>query len=153
MAKKFIYTISLIIIGLLFTGCVTHYKDVKHKKHANLQLISQSEDDDSQYYYAEISDYSKGCEDISSLGYLVTDTQTSSRTAKVPVDKPLHINVKYTMKPYGDITFILRPEKDRHYIVEFREKEKTYHVYSKEGKKVYDVPKSRLRMFHVRECL
>lgn len=150
MKKNFIYSL---IIGLLFTGCVTHYKDVKNDKHASLKLISKSIDDDSDYYYAEISDYSKGCQEMTSLGYLVTDTQTSSRMAKVPVDKPLHINVKFTLEPHGDITFILIPEKNRHYIVEFREKEKTYHVYSKAGKKVYDVPESRLRMFHVRECL
>ncbi|PHR58082.1 MAG: hypothetical protein COA44_04025 [Arcobacter sp.] len=153
MNKNFIYTLNLIILSFLFTGCVTHYKNVKSKQHASLQLISKSISDDSDYYYADISDYSKGCQDMVSWGYLVADTQTSSKTVKVPVDKALHINVRYTMKPHGNITFILRPQKNKHYIVEYIEKEKTYHVYSKEGNKIYDVPKSRLRMFHVRECL
>ncbi len=141
-----------LLFALLFSGCVSHYQDVRGDNYATLQLVAQNAKE-SDYFFAELSDYSKACQGMTSLGHLVTDTQTSSRVVKIAAEKPLQVHVRYTLESYGEISFILTPQKGKHYKVAYDEDEKRYHVYTEQADKLEDIPESRLRLFHVRECM
>lgn len=140
----------------LFTlsGCVSKYQNTLSNDYAILELVSQSEatlfaDD----YYAEISDYSGGCNASKSLGVVITDSKTRSKIARVPVNKPLKIRANYAQSSYDDISIILTPKLKTHYVIEYVQAERQFYMYIKKGKQRVDIPASDIRIFHVRECL
>jgi hypothetical protein len=159
--KKSLLLFGSAMIALLLAGCGTRpYVDVESKEYATLQLIPKSETmiftDD---YYAIIEDFSKGCEDRVVLGKVATDSDTPSRVVKIPVEKPLLITAYYRISDLNtDYTeysrFILTPEKNRHYIVEYMKKEisffqtiSDFDVYMQEGDKKLKISDSRMRAF------
>jgi len=152
--KRMHLYIGVFIALFAFSGCVSKYKNTDAHEYATLELISQSEKtlfaDD---YYAEISDYSHGCEAIESLGVVISDNKTESKVVKIPVGKPLKINANYNLSSYDDITVILTPKNKAHYIIEYIQDNRQFYFYMKKGKQKVDIPDSDIRMFHVRECL
>ncbi len=157
--------LSLSILTL-FLGCgVKRYEDVKSKNYATLQLVPKSETlifaDD---YYAILYDISKGCKEPVTLGIIETDSDTPSRVAKIPVEKPLRIYLAYVVESgnstYTEYTnYVLKPQKNKHYIFEYAKKEisffKTlseYDAYMKEGEQILRIPPERLSDYDEKEC-
>lgn len=169
--KKSLFLVSA-IIALLFSGCgLKPYVDVTSKDYATLQLVPKSKTlifkDD---YYANITDFSDGCDynhDKSYLGAVKTDSDTPSRVVKIPSEKPLLINANYVVESNGNTyveynVFLLTPKKNKNYIVEYVKKDlglfkgtiSDFYVYEKVGDKEVKIPKSRIvRSFdYSKEC-
>jgi hypothetical protein len=156
-----------VIAAFALTGCFTKpYVDVKTNNYATIQLVPESETllfkDE---YYAFLRDYrilrsKKECDyDNSNLGIIETDSDTPSRIAKITAEKPILLNVNYTVRS-GQSTFTeytniwLRPAKHRHYIVVYKKKSinlfrsvSDFAVYEKRGNKRVRVPSSRVATF------
>ena len=147
------------ILALVLSGCgAKPYVDVTSKDYATLQLVPKSKtlifSDD---YYAFIDDMSKGCDGIDPMGMIMTDSDTPSRVVKLPVEKPLRITVDYRIESGNSVyteymQFMLVPEKNRHYVVEYMRKDvglfetmSDFDVYMQEGDKKLDVPSDRIR--------
>jgi hypothetical protein len=146
--------IAIILTLFSFSGCVSKYKGTKSHEYATLELTSQTKSAlFANDYYAEIADYSKGCNNSESLGVVITDSDTKSKVVKIPVNKPLKIHVNYAHSSYDDISFILTPKQKTHYVVEYVQDDRQFYVYTKVGNKKLDIPDANIRMFHVRECL
>jgi len=154
------------VIALLLSGCTKDYVDVKSNNYATVQLVPQSKtllfSDD---YYAFIYDYSKGCQGEEELGILETDSDTPSRIAKIPINKPLRFAVYYRVQSgnstYKEFTsFILKPQKYANYKIKYEKKDlnlfrsvSDFNVYMKQGNKRMQVPNSRIREFNYeKEC-
>lgn len=152
--KNFLLFIALALTLFLFSGCVSKYQSTLSEDAATLELVSHSETvlfaDD---YYAEISDYSGGCHTSESLGVVISDSDTKSKRVKIPVGKPLKISASYNHSSYDAVTVILTPRKKTHYLIEYVQADRQFYIYSKKGKQRVDIPKTDIRMFHVRECL
>jgi hypothetical protein len=148
-----------LVMSLLLAGCGARpYVDVKSGDYATLQLVPKSETviftDD---FYVFIDDFSKGCDDIGEMGIVKTDSDTKSRVVKLPVDKPLRLSAYYKIESFNETykeytQFMLTPEKNRHYIVEYMRKDislfetmSDFDVYMQEGDKKMDIPASRIR--------
>lgn len=160
--KKSLLLVSA-IVALFFSGCgLKPYVDVKSANHATLQLVPKSKTlifvDD---YYAHITDLSKGCDydyDEDYLGAIETDSDTPSRIAKIPAEKPLMINARYRVESNNQVyteyyIFLLTPKKNSHYVVEYVKKNlglfkgtvSDFYVYEKRGNKEVKIPKSRIK--------
>lgn len=159
--------ILAVIAAFALTGCFTKpYVDVKTNNYATIQLVPESETLlFADEYYAFLRDYrilrsKKECDyDNSSLGMIETDSDTPSRIAKITAEKPILLNVNYTVHS-GNSTFTeytniwLRPAKHRHYVVVYKKKSinlfrsvSDFSVYEKRGKKRVRVPSSRVATF------
>lgn len=159
--------ILAVIAAFGLTGCFTKpYVDVTTNNYATIQLVPESKTLlFSDEYYAFLRDYNilrskKECDyDNSSLGIIETDSDTPSRVAKIEAEKPILLNVNYTVKS-GNSTFTeytniwLRPAKHRDYIVVYKKKSinlfrsvSDFAVYEKRGNRRVRVPSSRVATF------
>lgn len=153
-ATSSILHLAMILVLFTLSGCVSKYQNTISDDYATLELVSQSEatlfaDD----YYAEISDYSGGCNASESLGIVITDSMTKTKTARIPVNKPLKIRANYALSSYDEMSIILTPRQKTHYVIEYVQADRQFYIYIKTGKQRVDIPSSDIRMFHVRECL
>jgi hypothetical protein len=165
--KKYL-SYSAIIFVLFLTGCgAKPYVDVTTKDFATLQLVPKSETllftDD---YYAFFYQHTKGCKNDIPLGVLTTDSDTPSRIIKIPVNKPLQVNVNYRIESGNSVyteyaNFILVPEKNRHYIFEYARKDRglferalsEFDAYIMDDGKMIRIDPSRIRNFDPsKEC-
>ena len=154
-------------VAFLFTGCgLKPYVDTKDPNYATLQLVPKSKTwfftDD---YYAVLYDYNTVCEDLDKarLGAVETNSDDPSRIVKVAAEKPLYIYTNYRIEESsGNYTSIqnitstraLRPEKGKHYIIEYERKKVSlfrvadeYRYYILDGKKHLDIPEGRIGSF------
>lgn len=146
--------ITSIVTVLSLSGCVSKYQSTDSPDYATLELISKSNTMFfADNYYAEIDDYSKGCNNTESLGVVISDSDVKSKVVKIPIGIPLKIHANYAHSSYDDISFILTPKKNAHYVVEYVQDSRQFYVYTKVGNKKLDIPDANIRMFHVRECL
>lgn len=159
--KKSLLLIGIVIMSFMLSGCVKLYKDVKTDEHATYQMHTKGEDfswNDS--YYVNIYDYSKGCNDIVELGIISAGFGSETKIAKLPVEVPLYFKVTFIKtigrNQYFDITsFILTPEKNKNYVVEYERNDGNgkYYVFMKNGEKAMDIPSSRIKDFSSKDCM
>lgn len=164
--KKSILFFGMTMTVLMFTGCMKKaYQDVTSKEYATFQMTTKGKpfywNDD---YTVFIYDYSNGCKNMPELGLIYTYGEGPTDIAKLPVDAPLLFKVRYnTNKGAGqniDYTnFVLTPENNKHYVVEYSKKENDgrlhteYNVYIQKGEESIPIPDSKIREFHNRECM
>ena len=158
--KKSLLFLASIFVGLLLTGCggAKPYVDVTTSDYATLELTSKTDTNgigESLTVYIEHS----SCTDPKKLGKVETGMNTSSRTIKIPVDKPLWIGVRYEYAMIYDSAtfadnFVLTPEKNKHYVVKYVSKDLSFtqalrgaDIYMLEDGKKVDIPNSRLHTY------
>lgn len=165
--KRSLLFLGTITMAMLFTGCgFKQYVDVKSDDYATLQLVSKSETSlFTDEYYAIISTYEQRCKNSIHAGKILeTDSDTPSRIVKIAVEKPIKLNVNYKIESFNSMQieraqYILIPEKNKHYIVEYIRKDigsqtlSDYNIYEFDGKNKVRIPDSRIRVFDPeKEC-
>lgn len=164
--KRSLLFIASVFVALLLTGCggVKPYVDVTTSDYATLQLTSTTDTNGIGEDLTVYIDY-LNCTDSVELGKVETEINTPSRIIKIPVEKPLWINVRYVYQilydsaTYTD-TFVLTPEKNKHYVVKYVSKDLSFtqalrdiDVFMLENGKPVDIPSSRIRGFsYAKEC-
>ena len=94
-----------------------------------------------------------------------TDSDTPSRVAKIPTDRPLRFAVYYKVQNgnsvYEEFTnFILKPQLHANYKIQYEKKDinlfrsvSDFSVYMQQGNKRMQVPNSRIRSYNYeQEC-
>jgi hypothetical protein len=159
---------SFLLIGammaMLLSGCAKLYTDVKSDKYATFQMVTKGESFSwNDNYKVNIYDYTDGCKGMTDLGLVYTSGAGPTDVVKLPVEKPLLFKVVYLenrgANQYIDYTnFVLTPEQNRHYVVEYERKEvdgemvTSFYVFMQKGNKAFDIPSNRIRDFNNREC-
>lgn len=158
-----------VFVAVFISGCgLKPYVDTEDPNYATIQLIPKSKTlffaDD---YLSKLYNLKKACGDDedSLLGAIRTDSDTPSRIAKISAEKLLYIYTGYTVESGNVIhteysTIALRPEKNKHYVIEYEKKSggisghlSEFHYYTLDGKKRFDIPDNRISSFNLsRDC-
>lgn len=161
--RGFMMKKSLLLLGIvmvLLTGCggakpyVNMNIEIESDDYATLQLIAFSKTPlFAEDFYADMSDYTKGCNDMIELGKMYTNSDTPSKLAKIPSEKPIFIHAVYKNNIMNSsVDFILTPEKNKQYVLEYVRLNDKYTLYQLEGSEKNNVPGSRIRNFNLSEC-